>query len=108
MSDFHQSHSACTACHNTARRFKRLCATQGQAKWWGGMGRGDPKAARVLLRKFAKHVEQLDRKDKLSVLERKRQLIKRRGTRAPRKKKCVWKRVLGGDADDQARQLHQR
>ena len=91
MSDFHQSHSKRTACHNTARRFKRLCATQDQAEWWGDMERVDPQAAHAVLRKFAKHVEQLDRKDKFNVLEYKRRLVKRRGARASHKKKWMWK-----------------
>ena len=68
-----------------------MCHEQKQDEWFEELEVADPRAAHSLLRKYDKHFAENGKKDKLQVLEHKKRIIRRRGTKNSGRKKWMWK-----------------
>ena len=88
-SEFHDDQVLCKKCFNSDRKFGRLAEKQSQSEWLRDLKAEQPKVAASLQRKFMKHCDE-NSANTFSVLEHKRRIIARRGSRGSNRKKWMW------------------
>ena len=88
-SEFHDDQVLCKKCFNSDRKFGRLAEKQSQSEWLHDLKAEQPKVLASLQRKFMKHCDE-NSANTFSVLEHKRRIIARRGSRGSNRKKWTW------------------